>query len=354
MWALTKANEFPTVGSILHNKGKSLSSTQIQKRKFLYLEGLIRFLELYGRNEIGEVEVDIEKISLWINSPMFENVDIYSIKSIESVYKMITDDIVNKNVPLYRFLKLTPYQIKIFEKDHYETIKQSFEEDCEEYPCLKCLWYNTEHTPFGVLSECKYPHDKIGRTWRTRRGYHDITKFKDCKVCTTINNVDEFIQDKIINNENIWSDYDKRNLTRTLEKSKEKWINKVNNLDNSLIPIFIKTDDKADLKVDSNESYMDRAIRDLGRAFGGKLTYSEIRENHQKCIFLEATIKFVEIYAQINLGTNYRANISKIAEWVTKHKNCFTFQSKEEVYTFLENEILNGMDIDKFCKVYIN
>lgn len=68
-------NEFSMVGSMLN--GKKLTSHQILERKFLYIEGLIRFLELYAQNEIGNAEVDIEKVALWVNSPYFENVDIY-------------------------------------------------------------------------------------------------------------------------------------------------------------------------------------------------------------------------------------------------------------------------------------
>lgn len=120
MSSLSDFNEFSCIGSMLNKK--ELSPYMIQKRKYLYLEGMVRFLELYGKNEIGEVEVDIEKISLWINSSHFENVDIYRITGINKVFEMLENDLMN-NVPLFRFLKLSDYQRAIFEQDHHDRLK---------------------------------------------------------------------------------------------------------------------------------------------------------------------------------------------------------------------------------------
>ena len=60
-------------------------------------------------------------------------------------------------------------------------------------------------------------------------------------------------------------------------------------------------------------------------------------------------IKFVEIYAQTEIGSNYVADIAKIAEYVNNNK--FNFDSKDKVYKYLENQIYDGFNITKFCKV---
>lgn len=80
-----------------------------------------------------------------------------------------------------------------------------------------------------------------------------------------------------------------------------------------------------------------------------------MRLNLQKGLFLECMIKFIEIYAQTELGSDYIADISKIAKWVENYSgrvtNVFKFQSREEIYEYLENQMLDGMDIRKFCKI---
>lgn len=65
-------------------------------------------------------------------------------------------------------------------------------------------------------------------------------------------------------------------------------------------------------------------------------------------MMLEAMIKFVEIYAQIELGSDYQADIGKIAKYVDKTN--FTFTSYNEMYEYLENLMIDGFDMTKFCK----
>lgn len=58
---------------------------------------------------------------------------------------------------------------------------------------------------------------------------------------------------------------------------------------------------------------------------------------------------------QTELGSDYIADIPKIAKWVEKYSgkvtNVFKFQSREEIYEYLENLMFDGMDIRKFCKI---
>ena len=86
----------------------------------------------------------------------------------------------------------------------------------------------------------------------------------------------------------------------------------------------------------------------MGRAFNNKLTKSDIQNNLREAIFLEGMIKFVETYAQIELGSDYIANISAIAEYLSNTK--LNFKSVYELYEYLENQIIDGIDMTKFCK----
>ena len=345
-FSLDGTNEFAVVGSILNNT--KLTEYQIQKRKFLYIEGLIRFLELYAQNEIGNVEVDIEKIALWVNSPSFENVDIYRIKNIESVYNMLSTELIDYNIPLYRFLKLSKYQFEICEKEHFDQIQQSFAKDCEKYPCLKCIWYENSETAFGTLSKCKLPKEKItGEMMTHRQGYHDITlkKNRTCKYCTTAEGKDEFIRKYITNNKKIWSNYDRCSIKNDIEELYQEWVNKVNCLDNSYIPQYIPNDLHVSLTEKTDW------VEDFCRVFGNKKGKNEMKTNLRFAIFLETMIKFVEIYAQTEIGSDYIADISSIAKYVSNYSTKLDFASRDEFYKYLENNILdNSTFINKFIK----
>ena len=334
MIKLDEANEFAAVGTMLN--GVKLSTYQVQKRKFLYIEGLIRFLELYARNEIGDVEVDIEKVALWVNSSAFENVDVYQIKSIQGVYKSITDDLVERNVPLYRFLRLSDYQFKILEREHYDLLLQDFEKDCTKYPCLKCLWYEAEETAFGRLSKCKLPKSKItNKVIWGRQGYHDITlkKNRQCKYCTTAEGKDEFVRKYITP---IKSDYDRSYLLEQIDERYDSWVKKVQHLDNSYIPLRLPETMQGLLSVEAD------ALKELGRAFRGLQTVSEMQKNLRFAIILECMIRFVELYAQTEMGTDYEASISRIARYVYdiscgKDTDILSFKSREELYKRFED-----------------
>lgn len=347
MFNLDGDNEFAAIGSFLHNS--ELSSYEIQKRKFLYLEGLIRFLELYANNEISsEVEVDIEKIALWINSPFFENVDIYKITNIEKVYKMLTDDLIELNVPLYRFLRLDDYKLRILEKAHYENLVADFKADCEKYPCLKCVWYETTETSFGRLSKCRCPKDSLsGKVSWNRPGYHDITlkKNRTCKYITTVDNIDEFIDQYVVNNKKLFNfgSNSKSDLPTRAEKLAKMWKEKLDHLDNSYIPVKVPDS----LKIDLNEK--PDALKELGRAFNNKQSISKMQENLRFAMFLEAMIKFVEVYAQTEVGNDYYADISKISRYVSNSE--FNFTTRDQVYKNLEELTIDDPDkIKTFIK----
>ena len=61
-------------------------------------------------------------------------------------------------------------------------------------------------------------------------------------------------------------------------------------------------------------------------------------------------IRFVEIYAQTEIGADYRASISKIAKFVYKHSytELLDFDSYEDAYKNIEDAVISGFDIRKF------
>lgn len=347
-FALDGLNEFSRVGAVLHNTSE-LSESDKLERKFMYIEGLIRFLELYAANEIGDVEVDIEKISLWVNSPYFENVDIYSITSIEKVYEMLTVDLIDRNIPLYRFLRLDAYKQTIFEAVHREQLIRDFDKDCDDYQCLKCIWYTSDETAFGRLSKCRCDKETLsGRMSVRRSGYHDITKKRNrtCKYVTTAEDYDKFTDKFVTNNPHIKHRFGyggSENIINSAKTLAAAWIEKFENLDNSYIPTFIPDAYKSLLTTDTD------ALNDLGRVFRGKQGLAEMQQNLRRAVFLEAMIKFVEVFAQTEIGSDYYANISAIAKYVSKNQK-LKFTRKDDIYRELEQMVI---DDDTFAKKFV-
>ena len=335
---------FLTDANWIGNGINKLSSDVVQKRKFLFIEGLIRFLELYGQNEFGNAEVDIEKVSLYVNNATFENNQINNYTSIEKIYKSLENDLYN-NIPLFRFLKLSDHQKLLLETEHHNQLLKDYAEDAKKYPCLRCIFYRNESSWLGMSSKCNYPESIIANKLSFERpGFLDISTKKNCKNVVTLDEAILF-KYRIINTIQI-SHY-KNEVIDIIDNGVEFLREKLKNIDNCSIPPYIPDEDHVELK--DNRDRTDKIISDLGRAFKNQLTFDEIRQNHINAIFLEAMIKFVELYAQTELGSNYVADISKIAEYVNNNK--FDFDSKDKVYKYLEDQIYDGFNITKFCKV---
>ena len=102
---LAEDNMFAKANDFIRKPQSDLEKSKI---KALYIEGMINFLEIYAQSEIGEIEVNIPAIALFINSPEFENVDCCEIKNIEDVYKSLEIETL-MGLPIWRFLKLSEY-----------------------------------------------------------------------------------------------------------------------------------------------------------------------------------------------------------------------------------------------------
>ena len=333
------ANVFEPFAARLYGKKELKENTKL-KRKFLYMEGLIRFLNLYCQNELGSGKVDIQKVCLWVNSPWFENHMLWSLRNIYDVYRYLERDILN-NVPLYRLLDISDHLRELLEKDHIETLQQEMMQEAEKYPCLKCIWYNNQMISLGALSSCDRPTSR-GEIRPHRSGYLEIHRVHSCRYCTTMDAVPEKIK-KMDNAKRYGS-----TIEQCIAVCRDRWQKKYEALDNSVIPSSFETMDLAQMKKQIEEM----PFADLGRAFNSKQTYADMYRNLQEAVVLEAMIEFIEIYAKTELGSNYIADIAKIAETTYKmrRQKAMHFSSKEEVYAWLEERILSGEDMTKYCK----
>ena len=76
------------------NNQKTYTERQVELRKAMYIEGMIRFFETYAKNELGTGFVsDIKNISLYVDS--LENSEVEFIKTFDDVYSDLEEKIVN-------------------------------------------------------------------------------------------------------------------------------------------------------------------------------------------------------------------------------------------------------------------
>jgi len=180
--SLSDANLFPEAAAIIHNN--KLSNQELATRKGLYLEGLIRFLDIYSQTEIGDgIEIDIIKVALFVNSNRFVNDDLHNISSLEDVF-FICEELALSGLPLWRFLKLSEYQSMILEKEYESRLVKARELMCEHSICGGCIWYEELDTPFGLLKRCQKPR-QLEDPWKDNKASFDPSKKKSCKWRTT-------------------------------------------------------------------------------------------------------------------------------------------------------------------------
>jgi hypothetical protein len=119
--SLIDANLYPQAAVMIHN-GEEITEERQEEIKAIFLEGMIRFLDIYSQTEIGEgIQIDIMKVALHINTPQFINDDMYLIHSIDDVFSLL-ENLAISGLPIWRFLKLNEYQSRLFETGYNQLL----------------------------------------------------------------------------------------------------------------------------------------------------------------------------------------------------------------------------------------
>lgn len=157
------------MAAILHGK-RPPSELELEKKRAMFLEGYIRFAEIFAQSEIGDMEVDITKLALYIYSPEFQYNLAYEINTMDDVYKIIEDDILY-GMPIWRFFKCSPKMIDTLEKNFQTEMEEETRKIKEKFICKRCEYLREEFTSLGHYCVCR----------KKSRGYYDYTKIKKCK-----------------------------------------------------------------------------------------------------------------------------------------------------------------------------
>ncbi len=166
---------FKHFAAVLNNK-RPPSERKLEKQRAMFLEGYIKFAEIFAESELGNMEVDIAKLALYVFSPEFVYHTTYKIENIEDVYKMIEEDILN-GMPIWRYFKCSDWTLSMLEKQFKNDIDEEEKRIKEKYICKRCKHFKEDYKDLGHYSVCKSRQRQIEKG----RDYHDYKKIKTCK-----------------------------------------------------------------------------------------------------------------------------------------------------------------------------
>ena len=160
------------MSAILNGK-RPPSERKLEEQRAMFLEGYIRFAEIFAQSELGDMEIDIAKLALYIFSPEFKYQLTYQINNMDDVYKMIEQDILN-GMPIWRFFKCSNNVLKILEDTFKKDLDDAEQETRKKYICKRCRHLEERNLDLGYMCRCNSRERGI-------RGFHDYTKIKKCK-----------------------------------------------------------------------------------------------------------------------------------------------------------------------------
>lgn len=340
---------YAPAAEMLHSK--KLSENKKSKIRAMYLEALITFCNVYAQTEIGDgIDLDITKIALYINSPVFENEQMFYFKNIDQVYELL-EQLVIYGLPIWRFLKLSDYQQDIFERQYKELlISSKLAASKDNTRCIGCVWYERSQTPFGALEKCIRPR-LIGEQFSGRRSNgFSPENIKSCKWRATLTTLPENIS--LYNaTGSVYQEGSLAYFNQKLEAAREKYKKSLER-DDFAIPRTLSENEFVDISVIAE----DEPWKDFGCAFRNERTVSDRKKEIRKAMFIESMIRFFTMYAKSEIGSDFAADIQKISIWVDRQfTDPVTFNwitSYDDIYLYLEEQLIsNTLNIKNFiCK----
>lgn len=154
-------------------------------KKYLFLEAMIRFAEIFGNENLGACEVDIAKIISYAETEQFKFVTGWDCNTLEDYYKLI-ENMVLDGFPIWHFLKLSDWTKNILDQEFRKEVEKAMKVEQlekQKYKCYNCEYFSEHRTSLGILYKCnksKLPGEK----WRltTREPFKLKKKCDDFKM----------------------------------------------------------------------------------------------------------------------------------------------------------------------------
>lgn len=323
---LLDANEYGDFAYRIYNT-KKLTPAKKAGIKGTFLKEMSEFLSVYGEQECGCTDIDYLKLALWVNSPDYENSDLYTCRTPYKIRKQIVSKALN-GFPLWRFLKLSDHQMDLLEKEYDRTKKEHASQLLSQYPCFSCIWFDALSTGFGTVYDCDLV--KVTKHWRSRvrtQSLSEHTLKRGCKEHRTISEVTPDYMASI--DERMTGD-----VNSGVSRS-EKFLNHLAKGSGYCVPAHLP--ELADITLKDEREHEEIIISELAMALGSVRTEIERRKEYRTALYIAHMQDLYEIFAQTEMGNDYHADISRIAKWVWKHEatlpKCESIEEIDETIT---------------------
>ena len=134
---------------------------------------------LYDFGKHLNVELDIQKTSLFINSGFFEVNFLRYCKSLKSARKFLLT-LSNNNMPIFRLYKFNKSQLNYHEQIYKKELNKQFEDYLNSSVCHSCKYYKKEYLPLGLIEKCTHRDSfkKLTRDFKVKSTCNYYEKIK--------------------------------------------------------------------------------------------------------------------------------------------------------------------------------
>ena len=296
---------------MIHSR-KITDSTK-NKFKYLYLEGMIKFLKMYAVNELGSnCDLDLYRIAMYINSVRFENEDVYEIKSLDDIYNILTEEVIY-GFPIWRFLKVSSSQLKYLESEYSDKLTKLKEILENEKSCRMCYFYRPIDTPFGFIEKC-YKRMRIGER------DSDIIDSRSIKSCEYFSRTKPEIKDSI------WSSGSVKEI-------------KLEDLDEYRISLSDIREINDDLERAKDLDPVTRAFSSIGMMMNSRRGLDDRDKDSLKALQFSILYRFMEVHLLIEYGNAFEPNVARICKDIYEHK-FNQYRTEDDFIKYIEDSLI--------------
>lgn len=133
-------------------------------KKYVFLEALIKFSEIFGSENIGEYELDLTKIMEFADSEYFILRMSWDCETLDDYYKLI-ENMVLDGFPIWNFFRISDWTKNMLVREFQEQVKEELkaeEEEKKKYKCYTCEYFEEIKTPLGTIEKCNKPREENG------------------------------------------------------------------------------------------------------------------------------------------------------------------------------------------------
>jgi hypothetical protein len=152
------------------------------EHKYLFLEAMIRFTEIFANEHLGDCKVDIAKVIQFAESPAFKLRVAWECKTLDDYYKLV-EEMVLEGFPIWEYLKISEWTKNILHKEFVNEVKTEEETRQKKYKCYSCEYFKETNTMLGTLYKCNKPKENQGmlKVNRNKEIFEFKTRCKDFK-----------------------------------------------------------------------------------------------------------------------------------------------------------------------------